>query len=69
MPIGFIICKDESIGDISSWNWDFGDGQTSNEQHPMYQFKEKGVHKVITLTVTGPAGTSKRTRYWEVMIR
>jgi len=61
--------RDQSIGKINKWTWDFGDGNTSNEQHPIYQFTEKGVHKVITLTVEGPDGTSKRTRYWEVMLR
>jgi len=25
---------DESIGDITSWSWDFGDGSTSTEQSP-----------------------------------
>ncbi len=61
--------KDESIGEIKKWTWDFGEGTTSNEQHPVYQFKEKGVHKVITLEIEGPDGASKRTRYWEVMIK
>jgi PKD repeat protein len=60
---------DQSLGEISKWEWDFGDGNFSNDQHPIYQFEEKGVHKVVTLTVEGPDGKSKRTRYWEVMIR
>ena len=61
--------KDESIGAIRKWTWDFGEGTISNEQHPVYQFKERGVHKVITLEVEGVDGSSKRTRYWEVMIK
>jgi PKD repeat protein len=60
---------DQSLGEINKWEWDFGDGNFSNDQHPIYQFEEKGVHKVVTLTVEGPDGKSKRTRYWEVMIR
>ena len=63
--VGFV---DESVGEIQSWEWDFGDGTTSTERHPVHRFSEKGVHKVVTLEVSGPAGTSKRTRYWEVMI-
>ncbi|NND34186.1 MAG: PKD domain-containing protein, partial [Saprospiraceae bacterium] len=66
---GIVSFQDKSIGDITKWTWDFGDGNYSSEQNPIYQFKEKGVHKVITLEVEGPAGNSKRTRYWEVMIR
>jgi PKD repeat protein len=61
--------RDESQGDIIKWEWDFGDGNHSNKQHPIYQFTEKGVRKVVTLTVEGPDGKSKRTRYWEVMIK
>ena len=66
---GRVAFRDKSKGEIEKWTWDFGDGNQSHAQHPIHQFKEKGVHKVITLTVEGPAGSSKRTRYWEVMIR
>ena len=67
---GIVAFKDESIGNIQKWYWEFGPGeQPSTAQNPIYQFKEKGVRKVITLTVEGPEGISKRTRYWEVMIK
>lgn len=61
--------KDESVGEINSWKWDFGDGQTSTEQHPIHTFAEKDMRSMVTLEVSGPAGTSKRTRYWEVLLR
>lgn len=60
--------KDESIGEITSWNWDFGDGNHSEEQNPIYQYTNPGVHYNVTLEVKGPDGNSKRTRFWEVMI-
>lgn len=66
---GIVAFKDESIGAIDRWTWDFGNGDISTEQNPIYSFKEKGVRKVITLEVEGTEGSSKRTRYWEVMIR
>ncbi len=69
MDQGLVAFRDESVGEISQWKWDFGDGTSSEEQHPIHRFAEKGVHKVITLEVSGPGGSSKRTRYWEVMIR
>lgn len=69
MDRGMVAFHDESVGEINSWKWDFGDGNTSDEQHPTHRFTQKGVRKVITLAVNGPAGTSKRTRYWEVMIK
>ncbi|MCB0666382.1 MAG: PKD domain-containing protein [Saprospiraceae bacterium] len=69
MKEGWVAFKDCSLGAITKWTWDFGDGSISHEQNPLHRFAEKGVHKVITLTVEGPGGISKRTRYWEVMIR
>ncbi len=61
--------KDESVGEINQWKWDFGNGKISHEQNPIHIFDTPGVHKVVTLEVSGAAGTSKRTRYWEVMIK
>lgn len=65
---GVVAFKDESIGEIDSWKWDFGDGQESTEASPVVTLN-KGVRKVITLEVSGAAGTSKRTRYWDVMVK
>jgi len=36
---------------IVSWLWDFGDGQTSNEQNPAHTYAGDGVY-TVTLTVT-----------------
>ncbi|MDN3689811.1 PKD domain-containing protein [Cyclobacterium jeungdonense] len=60
--------KDESIGDIEEWYWDFGNGDFSREQHPVYQFPESGVHYNVTLEVSGAVGKDKKTRFWEVMV-
>ena len=61
--------KDTSVGDITQWHWDFGDGHTSDEPSPWHQFEKAGVYHVITLEVEGPTGKSQRTRYWEVMLK
>ena len=66
---GVVAFQDESVGPIDSWYWDFGDGHTSSEQHPIHTFAESNMRTVITLEVTGPEGASKRTRYWEVLIK
>ncbi len=68
MEEGIVAFQDESIGKIKTWNWDFGDGKRSSEPNPIHQF-DKGVRKVITLEVSDEKGSSKRTRYWEVMIK
>jgi len=43
--------KDSSKGSIISWYWDFGDGNTSDEQNPKHIYNKKGSYRV-TLTVT-----------------
>lgn len=48
---------DLSVGEITSWTWDFGNGEISHEQHPVHTFDSPG-RKPVTLTVEGPAGTS-----------
>ncbi|MGA3179841.1 MAG: PKD domain-containing protein [Verrucomicrobiota bacterium] len=60
--------KDQSIGAITSWKWDFGDGQTSAEQNPVHAYKTPG-HFVVVLTVQAPDGvTSRFARVWDVTL-
>ena len=64
--------KDLSEGQITSWKWDFGDGTTSTEQNPVHQYAARpgsaGNYTVI-LDVTGPAGTSRLSKVWQVHLR
>lgn len=60
--------KDESAGKVNSWKWDFGDGTTSEEQNPIHEYKEGGKY-VVVLWVEGPAGTSRRSKVWDVALR
>lgn len=48
--------NDLSGGEISSRQWDFGDGETGSEQSPLHEYKTEGDFDV-TLTVNGPGGT------------
>ncbi len=59
---------DESFGKVSSWNWDFGDGTSSDQQHPVHFFSKPG-HYVVTLTINGPAGTSRLSKVWDVAVK
>jgi PKD repeat protein len=48
--------KDDD-GNIASWQWDFGDGQSSSDQNPSHSYETAGVYHV-TLTVTDNDGAS-----------
>lgn len=60
--------KDESIGKINSWHWDFGDGHSSTEQHPLHRY-EKGGEWTVILRVEGPEGKSTRSKVWDVVTK
>ena len=47
---------DQSVGNITSWLWVFGDGQTSSEQHPVHSYVNPGTY-TVSLTVSGPDGS------------
>jgi PKD repeat protein len=53
LTVGF---TDQSIGDIISWQWDFGDGLSSNEQDPSHTYTDPGIY-TVSLAVTDPEGS------------
>ncbi|MEJ5315147.1 MULTISPECIES: PKD domain-containing protein [Anaerolinea] len=55
--------RDASTGsNLVSWQWDFGDGTTSNQRHPTHTYSASNLYDV-TLTVTNAMGeTSTKTR-------
>ncbi len=52
---------DSSKGTITSWFWDFGDGNTSTEQHPLHVYTKVDTY-TVTLKVTGPGGIAKLSK-------
>lgn len=51
---------DLSSGQINTWSWDFGDGETSTEQNPEHIYNATGTY-TVSLTVTGAAGSDTQT--------
>ena len=47
-------------GGITTWTWDFGDGQTSTEQNPAHTYQGPGTY-TVRLTVAGPGGSDFKT--------
>lgn len=59
---------DASTGDIDSWDWDFGDGETSTLQSPDHTYDTEGTYSV-SLRVTGDGGASTETKSGLVTVR
>ncbi|MCX7393296.1 MAG: PKD domain-containing protein [Planctomycetales bacterium] len=59
--------RDRSYGEITSWHWDFGDGESSTERHPIHRYG-KSDYFIVTLIVEGPDGKSRRGKVWDVTL-
>jgi len=51
---------DSQNGDLITYDWDFGDGNTANIKNPMHSFAANGTY-LVTLTITDECGTSSIT--------
>jgi PKD repeat protein len=52
--------SDLSVGNVTAWQWSFGDGTTSRQRHPVKVYTRTGAFSV-TLTTRGPGGTRSVT--------
>jgi PKD repeat protein len=55
--VNFTDASTDSDGLISSWSWNFGDGNTSTAQNPSHTYADYGTY-TVTLTVTDNGGLS-----------
>ena len=53
--------QDLSSGEITAWEWSFGDGDTSTEAEPRHAYLEAGDY-AVTLTVSGAGGQDAETK-------
>jgi PKD repeat protein len=56
-----VVFTDTSLGAVTSWQWDFGDGTRSTQSDPVHTYTAIDTFDV-TLTVRGPEGESRRLR-------
>jgi PKD repeat protein len=59
--------SDKSIGYISEWNWDFGDGTSSNDQNPTHTYVQDGDY-TVQLTVAGDSGSDSEIKEFFVKV-
>ncbi|UCH14470.1 MAG: PKD domain-containing protein [Bacteroidales bacterium] len=52
---------DMSTGDINSWSWDLGDGQTSTAKNPLHTYDNQGSY-TVTLTISDGSRTDSETK-------
>ncbi len=50
------IFTDESEGEVESWYWDFGDGNSSFTQNPVHVYENSGDYEVCLTITTNPQG-------------
>jgi PKD repeat protein len=56
-----VVFTDASLGSVTAWAWDFGDGTGSSQRNPVHTYTGIDTYSV-TLTVSGPEGDDQRTR-------
>jgi len=52
---------DQSTGNVTSWSWDFGDGNTSTVQNPVHTYESPGNY-IVTLNASNAYGTNTHTK-------
>lgn len=57
-----VICTDTSTGGPTSWQWRFGDGNSSKKQNPVHEYAAAGSY-VVTLTVSDSISTDQLAQF------
>lgn len=57
---------DESTGSVTSWLWDFGNGETTVEQNPQFIYTDPGVY-TVSLSINEGADTEEKIEYIRVL--
>lgn len=59
---------DTSSGDPAAWSWDFGDGDTADEQNPTHIYTDTGTY-TVSLTVSNAAGNDTVMKSGYIAVR
>jgi PKD repeat protein len=61
VPLTVHFTSSGSVGNITEWLWNFGDGHTSKLRNPSHTYSRAGAY-TVTLTVAGPYGANTSTQ-------
>lgn len=59
--------SDHSLGSVTAWSWDFGDGGTSTEQNPTHTYLTGGAY-TVSLIVTGTEGSTTEIKNGYIVV-
>jgi len=62
-----VVFTNQSTGTITSWQWSFGDGQTSSAANSTHRYTTPGVY-AVTLTASGPGGSDVETKVGYIQV-
>lgn len=62
LPLTVQFTDASEVPQASGWLWDFGDGNSSTEQHPQHVYQAAGLH-TVTLSITGSNGVVTTRRH------
>ncbi len=67
IDLGSVAFTDESTNAPTSWRWDFGDGNTSAEQHPAHVYEQPGDYTVC-LTAANEFGSGESCKAFTIVL-
>lgn len=59
--------SNQTTGTVTSYFWDFGDNESSNESNPNHLYAAPGSY-AVSLTAFGPGGTNTQTRFNHITV-
>lgn len=65
-PINFVDASTYTLGTITAWLWDFGDGNVSNQQNPSYTYTAAGNYSVTLTAISTDGCKGKLTKVIKV---
>lgn len=57
---GLVVSFTSTSSNATAYDWDFGDGTSSNDQNPVHEYAEAGIYTVV-LTVSNACNTSTKS--------